>query len=138
MKETASAGGVVLNSDGLVLVVGSHGRVWSLPKDHIEREENSIDAVRRFVEETVGIENLNYVRPLGCYQRFRIAPDGGEDIGEHKTIEMFLFHTEEIADLGDSDNPKARWVSRNEVVGLLTNRKDKDFFECILPDLPER
>jgi 8-oxo-dGTP pyrophosphatase MutT (NUDIX family) len=51
MIETKSAGGVVLNTTGEVLVVSQHGTSWSLPKGHIEDDEDAMTAARRETEE---------------------------------------------------------------------------------------
>ena len=46
-KETTSAGGVVMNSKGEVLVVSQGGTSWSLPKGHVEVGEDSLKAAKR-------------------------------------------------------------------------------------------
>jgi len=129
---TAVAGGVVLNPEGKVLVVSQHGDSWSLPKGHVDAGEDAISAAKREITEESGITDLQLVKPLGSYQRFRIALGGGEDKSELKTIQMFLFKTsQEILKPIDPGNPEARWVDRNEVAELLTHPKDKEFFESI-------
>jgi 8-oxo-dGTP pyrophosphatase MutT (NUDIX family) len=129
MIETRSAGGVVLNAEGKVLVVSQHGTSWSLPKGHIDEGEDAVAAARREIYEESGVRRLEFVRGLGSYRRFRVGKLGGEDESELKTIEMFLFKTSE-ADLSpvDAENPEARWVEPGEVAGLLTHPKDKEFF----------
>ncbi|MCK4247280.1 MAG: NUDIX hydrolase, partial [Methanomicrobia archaeon] len=44
MKQTKSAGGVVINEDNQVLVVNQNGNSWSLPKGHIDYGEDKLDA----------------------------------------------------------------------------------------------
>jgi len=41
MKETKSAGGVVINNHGRILVVSQKGTSWSLPKGHIDEGESA-------------------------------------------------------------------------------------------------
>lgn len=129
MTKTRSAGGVVLNGEGRVLVVSQHGTSWSLPKGHIEEGEDALAAARREIYEESGVSRLEFVRELGSYERYRIGKDGGEDPSELKTIQLFLFRTAEtaLAPL-DAENPEARWVEPEEVAGLLTHPKDKEFF----------
>jgi len=129
MFKTRSAGGVVLNSGGRVLVVSQNGTSWSLPKGHIEAGEDALAAARREIYEEAGIRDLTLIRHLGDYERFRIGRDGGEDESELKTIHMFLFETSET-ELSpvDVENPEARWVDGEEVAGLLTHPKDAEFF----------
>jgi len=122
----------VLNSRGEVLVTNQGGRSWSLPKGHVDDGESARDAAAREIYEETGVRDLVYVRDLGSYDRFRTAFDGGDDVEELKTITMFLYTTVEMA-LAPVDpvHPEARWVSRDEVVGLLTHRLDQAFFAGI-------
>jgi ADP-ribose pyrophosphatase YjhB (NUDIX family) len=133
MMHTESAGGVVVNPEGRVLLVSQHGTSWSLPKGHLEGSETPLEAARREIREESGVSRLELVRPLGSYSRHRLGPDGGEDRSELKTIHLFLFKTDEteLAPL-DADNPEARWVEPGHVAGLLTHAKDKEFFASIL------
>ena len=136
MKRTQSAGGVVLNKKGLVLVVSQHGSSWSLPKGHIDPGETALAAAKREIYEESGIQQLKYIKVLGSYERHRIGLNGGEDISELKTIEMFLFRTDEekLKPL-DPHNPEARWVSVEDVPKILTHPKDKAFFLKITPEV---
>lgn len=134
MKQTQSAGGVVLNNKGEVLVVNQRGISWSLPKGHIEEGENKIAAAKREIFEEAGIKNLELIKKLGSYQRHKIGRDVKiDDKTELKTIFMFLFRTDEL-DLKPQDkhNPEARWVSKEKVAELLSHPKDKDFFLSII------
>ena len=60
MKKTKSAGGVVLNNKGEILIVNQHGNSWSLPKGHIEEGEEILEAAKRETYEESGIRNLIY------------------------------------------------------------------------------
>ncbi|MBA3242079.1 MAG: NUDIX domain-containing protein [Acidobacteria bacterium] len=129
MIQTISAGGIVLNKRGQVLVVNQNGTSWSLPKGHIEEGEDALTAARREIYEEAGIRDLTLIQELGSYQRFRIGKNGGEDEAELKTISMFLFETTELAlSPVDEANPEARWVDKDNVAGLLTHPKDREFF----------
>lgn len=129
MKQTRSAGGVVLNARGEVLVVSQHGTSWSLPKGRIEEGEDALAAARREIYEESGVTSLELVRELGSYERYRLAADGGEDRSEFKTIYMFLFKTTEtrLAPV-DAENPEARWVEKEDVAALLTHPLDAEFY----------
>jgi len=132
MKKTHSAGGVVTNSEGEVLVVSQHGTSWSLPKGHIDRGESALVAAMREIYEESGIRDLELIRELGTYERHRIGVDGGDDRSELKVITMFLFRTsEKLLRPVDPDNPEARWVERSKVAPLLTHEKDKEFFQRV-------
>jgi 8-oxo-dGTP pyrophosphatase MutT (NUDIX family) len=133
MKKTTSAGGVVLNRAGKVLVVNQRGDSWSLPKGHIERGEEPLAAAMREIHEESGIGKLDYIRDLGRYERFKIGLDGNDDTSELKTIIMFLFRTRRIKlSPIDAKNPEARWVDKKDVARLLTHPKDRRFFESVL------
>jgi ADP-ribose pyrophosphatase YjhB (NUDIX family) len=132
MQKTYSAGGVVLNRDGQVLVVSQHGNSWSLPKGHINPGEDARAAAIREIKEESGLTDLKYIEDLGSYERHRIGIDGEEEKSELKTIEMFLYTTEQTDLLPeDPDNPEARWVDVDKVADLLTHKKDKEFFESV-------
>jgi len=129
MKKTRSAGGVVTNDEGKVLVVSQHGTSWSLPKGHLDPGESPLEAARREIYEESGIRELELVRELGTYERYRIGVDGGDDRSELKVITMFLFLTsEKVLRPVDADNPEARWVERANVASLLSHERDKQFF----------
>jgi ADP-ribose pyrophosphatase YjhB (NUDIX family) len=132
MKKTRGAGGVVINEDGEVLVVSQHGTSWSLPKGHIDAGETVLVAAKREIYEESGIRDLELVRELGSYERYKIGLNGGEERSEPKVITMFLFRTsEKVLRPVDPDNPEARWVERRKVEELLTHEKDKSFFRGV-------
>jgi len=130
--KTISAGGVVVNAHGHVLVVNQRGNSWSLPKGHVDEGEDVLSAARREIHEESGVNRLALVEELGSYERARIGKHGGEDLSETKTLHFFLFTTDqmELAPL-DKDNPEARWVPVDEAGELLTHPKDKAFFQRI-------
>jgi 8-oxo-dGTP diphosphatase len=136
LKKTFSAGGVVLNRKGQVLVVNQRGNSWSLPKGHIDDGEEALAAARREILEESGIRDLRLVRDLGSYERHRLALDGGDDPRELKVIRMYLFktHEEALAPI-DPHNPEARWVDVAEVGKLLTHAKDREFFASVAASL---
>jgi 8-oxo-dGTP pyrophosphatase MutT (NUDIX family) len=129
MKRTESAGGVVINRRGEILVVSQHGTSWSLPKGHIEEGEDPLTAALREIHEETGVTQLKLVRELPSYARYKLSGTGGEDRSELKTIHMFVFTTDE-SELSpiDPENPEARWVDRTKVAELLTHPKDREFY----------
>ena len=136
MKKTLTAGGIVLNKDGLVLVVNQNGNSWSLPKGHIDEGEDKLQAAIREIYEESGITKLELIKELESYERYRIGLDGGEDKSELKQIFMFLFKTsQEVLKPIDPANPEARWVKKEKVADLLTHKKDKSFFLSIINEI---
>ena len=137
MRYYESAGGVVVNPEGLVLVVSQHGTSWSLPKGGIEPGEDRLSAARREICEESGVSQLELVRDFGTYTRHLLSATGEEDRTGVKTIHLFLFRTgeRELRPV-DPENPEARWVRPEEVAGLLTHQADKDFYLTVcLPAL---
>ncbi len=137
MKRTFTAGGVVLNANGEVLVVNQRGNSWSLPKGHIDPGEDDLTAAKREIAEESGITELEYIKPLGTYERHRIGLHGGDDTSELKQMRFFLFRTKQtkLAPT-DPNNPEARWVAREKVSEMLTHPKDREFFTALIPSLP--
>lgn len=135
--KTKSAGGVVVNNEGKILVVNQNGNSWSLPKGRIEEGETALEAARREIAEESGVLNLVLVKPLLTYSRFKIGLNGEDDKSETKEIEMFLFNTDFSGELKPTDphNPEARWVDKDKVSNLLTHPKDKEFFEKVKIEL---
>ncbi len=133
--ETVTAGGVVVNKKGRILVVNQRGNSWSLPKGHVEPGEEILAAAIREIEEESGILRLIFLKELGNYKRYKIGVDGiKEDRSELKVIHMFLFSTDEVKLKPiDPNHPEARWVYADDVEGLLTHPKDKLFFRSIRP-----
>ncbi|MCI0526904.1 MAG: NUDIX domain-containing protein, partial [Nitrospira sp.] len=91
MRQTQSAGGIVVNKKGQILVVNQRGNSWSLPKGHIDDGEDPLAAAKREIYEESGIGKLSLIKELGSYQRHKIGLKGGDDLSELKTIHMFLF-----------------------------------------------
>ena len=132
MVDSYSAGGVVLNAQGQVLVVNQNGDSWSLPKGHKDPEEVPLETAKREIYEESGISQLEYIRDLGTYQRFRYK-QGIENKEVRKNIPIFLFRTNQIElKPVDPENPEARWVDKDKVVELLSFPKDKEFFQGVL------
>lgn len=139
-----SAGGVVLNSKGEVLVVeqvaapGQTDGSWSLPKGGIDPGEEPLAAAKREIYEETGVKELTYVKELGEFSRSPYMPDGTYKTHIVKTITMYLFTTDqmELAPI-DLHNPQALWVSVKEVSQKITHPIDKEFFESIRDQLTE-
>ena len=132
-KKTESAGGIVLNEEGKVLVVSQHGTSWSLPKGHIDPGEDRLTAARREIYEESGIKHVELIKDLGSYQRYRIGQKSGEDLSELKKIHIFLFKTsqQELKPV-DPHNPQAIWVDKHKVADMLTHPKDQEFFRSVI------
>jgi ADP-ribose pyrophosphatase YjhB (NUDIX family) len=129
MKRVTSAGGIVLNKEGKILLVNQKHLSWGFPKGHVEKGETNLEAAKREIYEESGVSELEYIKDFGKYERHKISSDGGDDLSQLKTIFMFLFRTKQ-QELGPIDpcNPEAKWIDKDNVTSVLTHRKDKEFF----------
>lgn len=130
LKQTSSAGGVVVNPDGKILIV-DQGRSWSLPKGHVENGETILDAAKREIFEESGVKDLNLIRKFKSYKRQGLgSPD------EMKTIYMFLFRTTQVVLKPQvADSHGAIWVDKEKAADMLTHPKDKEFLSKVLSEL---
>ncbi len=137
-KQIKKAGGVVINKEGKILVVAQRHNTWSLPKGGVEEGETDLEAAQREVYEESGVNELEFVRFLVTYKRYKIGLDKNDDNSELKDITLFLFRTNFDGELKpiDSDNPEAKWVDRKEVSKILTNKIDGEVFDGLCKDLP--
>ncbi len=136
MKKTMSAGGVVINQNGDVAIVNQKHKSWSLPKGHVEENEDILEAARREVNEETGLSDLTLIKPLGIYERYAMDHENNDNKQELKTLHFFLFETrEETLSPMDVDNPEAIWVKKEQVEDYLTHPEDKKFFRQVLTEL---
>jgi len=130
-----SAGGVVVGPGNKILVVSQNGNSWSLPKGHLEPQEDAEQAARREIQEESGIQEVTIITELGTYDRARIGVGGVGEVPEQmKRITMFLCITnqEQLSPI-DPENPEALWLDIQNVADQLTHPKDKDFFYSVTP-----
>ncbi len=99
--------------------------------------ETALDAAKREIYEETGLSQLELIRDLGSYYRFKIGKKKANDKGEYKKITLFLFRTTQThLEPQDPKHPEAIWVSLDQVIDYLTHEKDKEFFASILETLP--
>lgn len=129
-----TAGGVIMNIDGDILLVHQKSGSWVFPKGGIEKGENPLVAAKREILEETGIEEKD-LEQLADSEIFYDRPDS-ENQSVLQKISMFLFATEkmEVKPVPECQHEiaEARWVKKEEVANLLTAPKDKDFFLKIL------
>jgi len=131
VKKTKTAGGVIINELDEIVVVNQNRTSWSLPKGHLDGNENELEAATREIYEESGLKDLELVKLLGSYERY-----GGNNQSELKTITLFLFKAlkQDLHPI-DPENPEAIWVHKNKVSEVLTYPKDKEFYLKILGEI---
>lgn len=134
--EMVVAGGVVVNDGKAILVSQQGGTFWSLPKGGVDEGEDVIIAARREIYEETGVTELEYIKPLGGYDRYKLNKDNTENKCELKHLQIFLFKTKEI-ELApkDKDNPEAIWVPIEQLTKTLTHETDRAFIESVMPEI---
>ena len=90
-KKVICAGGIVINNKQEVAIVNQNHDSYSLPKGHVDKGESYLEAAKREIYEETGIENLQYIKELGSYSRYKIGLDGKDDLSELKIIYIYLF-----------------------------------------------
>jgi len=139
MKPRDTAGGVVVTSEGKVVVVEQGGNSWSFPKGGIEEGESALETAKREILEETGIQDLELVADLGFYMRRSLNMAGTAERGdesERKRI-MFLFKTQTTNVVCDGEEiTDVRALSIDDAKALLTHPKDKEFLESVRNRIP--
>lgn len=137
MDKKFLAGGVVIGPGNKIVVVSQNGDSWSLPKGHINPEEDEEQAAVREIQEETGIQDVKVIEKIGEYERTRIQKGGvGEVEDDIRVISMFLClaNQTELAPI-DPENPEAEWLAIQDVADRLTHPKDKEFFHTVTPKI---
>ncbi len=124
----ASAGGVVVRGDEVLLVRKKLMPEIRLPKGHIEPGESRAAAALREVAEETGYTRLRILADLGRLENSFRKPDG---VFVTRDESFFLM---ELEDKGRSPQPPAdearfevMWVPLDEAEGLLTFEAEREF-----------
>lgn len=127
-----SAGGVVINGRGQVVLVSQFGKSWSLPKGHVEEGEEVLETAKREIYEETGLTQLDFVEELGSYVRPIMIGPNKVNPNILKKLTFFLFKTSQEKLLPvDPHNPQAVWVEAEKALDLLHHQKDKEFLESV-------
>ena len=136
MLYESSAGGVVLNHEGLMALVCQRSGSWSLPKGGVEDGETYEAAARREIMEETGLADLTTVETLGSFTRYPLDVTGAEDRSRLKRITVLLFTTRDRAlHPVDPRILEARWVKPADAVRMLSAPKDQEFLQSVLSRL---
>jgi len=108
-----SAGGVLFDKDGNIVLVQEIDGSWSLPKGGIDEGESPLDAAIREIKEETGIRSLRPLRSLGQYYRPTRK-------GKKRIVFMYLFLVEnqKLQPL-DRRNPQAKFFPFEKAASKL-------------------
>ena len=135
-NKTFSAGGIVINPTGKVLLVQEYGLYWGLPRGHIKNNESPAKAAIREIYEETGVSDLRLIKELGSYTRYRFDENGNENYSELKHITIFLFSTrQERIEVHDSDITAAEWVEMDDATKRFIYYKDIDFYNACIGEI---
>ncbi len=133
-KREFSAGGVVLNGKGQVLLIHNmalrdpNKSYFGFPKGHIDKEESSKDAAIREVKEEVGLE-VEVVEKIG--ESKYIFTKNGEKV--FKVVVMFLMKAKEgELKVLEEELIGAQWFSPEEALEKLSFKQDKELLKKAL------
>jgi len=136
MKEVQTAGGIVVNPEGKIVLVEQGGNSWSFPKGHVEDGEELLETAMREIFEEAGIQeqDLEYVGEIGSYARYSLDKSGkAEDTSLPPRLRtIFLFKTQVTSVVGDgTEITDARFVTIDEAIALLAHTTDKEFLATV-------
>ena len=120
--------------DGRIIIVWQNSNSWSLPKGAVEDGENALEAAKREIWEETGVKDPEFIKELGSYERYSIGKTGvGEDRTRPKGKRTFFLFKTKVVELvpQETDVTKARWVTVDEALALLTHPKDAEFLKSV-------
>lgn len=101
-----------------LIVKGRHLGIWSFPKGHSHRDEESLVCAKREIEEETGIrlekEPLRRHRLKGTMYYVFDCND----------LETNMCHTQDTREIEE-----VRWVTREEMMGMRVNSGIKEFLQ---------
>lgn len=126
-----SAGGLVCRPENgeilVVLISRMGGKVWCLPKGHVEKGESFEEAALREVREETGLES-RIVEQLGDVQYWYY--DKWEKKRIFKTVHFFLLsYSGGDVQNHDREVDEARWFSLSKAEELLSYPSERNIFE---------
>lgn len=118
-----SAGGILFNPSGDIVLVQERDGSWSFPKGRIEKGESPMDAAIREIKEETGVRSLYPIRSLGRYER-------ATRNGKRRVVFMYLFQVEnQKLTPRDYNNPQASFYPFDKAVAKLSHPQDKSFLQ---------
>lgn len=131
-----SAGGVVTNEDGDILMIHRKGK-WDLPKGKLEQDETPAQGAIREVMEETGLTHLTLGRKIGI--TFHTYVEAGSLIlKETHWFDMKAKAQETLVPQTNESITEAKWVSRADVIQYFpqTYKSIEDVLKLALETIP--
>ena len=110
-----SAGGVLFDNKGNIVLTQEMDGSWSMPKGGIDKGESPLDAAIREIKEETGIASLYPIKSLGRYYRPTRK-------GKKRMVFMYLFQVEnQKLQPRDRRNPQAKFFPFDDAVRKLSS-----------------
>jgi len=114
----------------LIRPAGSEDR-WTLPKGHLEKDEQVMDAAMREVREETGLEVAS-AEPLGVvsYVFSWREPDGGPLVRIFKRVHYFLMeHAGGDVSAHDAETAEVVWLPIDDAVRRASYKNERELLE---------
>lgn len=125
MNKEFSAGGIVFNKEGLVLLTQNSKGYWQFPKGHLDKDETTKQAALREVKEEGGVE-AEIIKKIGVSKY--IFSFEKEKIFKIVTLFMMKYISGDPKD-HDFEVTEAKWVDPEAALNMLTFKTDKSLLE---------
>ncbi|MCX7988856.1 MAG: NUDIX hydrolase [Thermodesulfovibrio sp.] len=136
MKRAFSAGGVVYKFEEgklkILLIATKSGKVWSLPKGIIEKEESPKEAALREIKEETGVDG-EIIDEVGEVSYWFIY----ENEKYFKKVKYFLVKYKGGEINPDWEVDTAQWFSPQESLEKLTYKSDREILKKALEKINE-
>ncbi|MEX2541158.1 MAG: NUDIX domain-containing protein [Trueperaceae bacterium] len=121
------AGGVVVNSEGKILLIRNHNGTWVFPKGHVDPGETPLGAALREVAEEAGVE-------CDCPDpEKRFVTNYINVRGESRRITWFVLRTEAVEPrMLEPQHPEGEFVAPSDALGRLSFPEDRELLERVM------
>lgn len=125
-----SAGGIVFRRNNgqteLALIAVKEGRVWCLPKGHVEKGENIARTAHREVKEETGLDG-KIIQLLDNIHYFYVSKKGESATRIFKIVYFFLMeYTGGDVKDHDAEVHDCRWFPLDEAIEKVEYRDEKE------------
>lgn len=118
-KLAFSAGGIIFNKKGQILMIEDAFGRWTFPKGLIDKGETPEQAAVREVKEEVGVD-AEIIKRLTKDDYWYVAKWEKEKPRVHKTVYWFLMKAEGSPKPQTSEITNARWLDPKQIAKLET------------------